>query len=60
MKSLVFAVAAATLLTGGVSFAQTQQGNNPAAGNSNQAVATTNTNSPMPAKGANSFTMAEA
>jgi hypothetical protein len=31
-----------------------------ASGNTNQAVATTSSNAPMPAKGANSFTMAEA
>ena len=40
----------------------TRQDSNAAAasGNSNQAVATTGANAPMPAKGANSFTMGEA
>jgi uncharacterized protein HemX len=73
MKFLAIAVAAA-LLTGGVGLAQAQQANSTAqqAGNAaqhasdatkingNQAVATTSANSSMPAKGSNSFTMAEA
>lgn len=94
MKSLMFAIAAAGLLTSGACFAQATQApdpgkttptitgtptisgtasnlsstatgaaqrtNNAATINSNQAVATTSANAPMPAKGANSFTMNEA
>lgn len=87
MKILILgAVAAAGLLTCGISLAQTTQGTAPAgtapttavpmspsgstlsqghnagaaSGNNNQAVATTQSNAPMPAKGANSFTMREA
>ena len=94
MKSLMFAITAAGLLTSGVCFAQAtqapdpgkttptitttptvsgtasqmsttasgaaQRANNAATLNSNQAVATTSASDPMPAKGANSFTMNEA
>ncbi len=94
MKSLMFAITAAGLLTSGVCFAQAtqapdpgkttptttstptvsgtasqlgstasgaaQRASNAATINSNQAVATSSANEPMPAKGANSFTMNEA
>jgi putative membrane protein len=66
MKTLVFGLMA-SLAVGGA-YAQTATtpsgtmggGTAAASGNSNQAVATTNANAPMPAKGANSFTMSEA
>lgn len=96
MKSAMLAIAAAGLLTSGVSFAQTTSGGAPAgtapvmtptpmakgtlaapagvngttmdrnknvsaaSGNNNQAIASTNANAPTPARGSNSFTMAEA
>jgi len=47
-----------TMSTTGMSNSAT--GTAAASGNSNQAVATTTANAPMPAKGANSFTMGEA
>jgi hypothetical protein len=67
MKALILALAA-SLATGGA-YAQTATttpnatmggGTSAASGNSNQAVATTHANAPIPAKGANSFTMTEA
>src|ERR1700712_5473901 len=76
MKSLFLGIAVSGLLITGVSSAQTTQGTSPAgavptatdhgkntaaaSGDNNQAVATTNANAPMPAKGSNSFTMGEA
>jgi hypothetical protein len=62
MKSHTFAAAAGIFLLSGMAFAQTSPGSGPAAasGNSNQTVATTSANAPIPAKGANSFTMGEA
>jgi protein CpxP len=67
MKLLMVATAAAGLLVGGADLAQAQQGSNAAptantttSKDSNQAVATTRGNQATPAKGANSFTMAEA
>jgi hypothetical protein len=59
MKTIACAVAG-ILLGCGISMAQTTSGQSAASGNSNQAVATTSANAPMPAKGANSFTMGEA
>jgi hypothetical protein len=59
MKTIALA-AAGVLLGCGIGMAQTTAGQSAASGNSNQAVATTSTNSLMPAKGANSFTMGEA
>jgi hypothetical protein len=61
MKSLAIAAAAGIFLAS-ASIAQTPNSGDKsaAAGNSNQAVATTSANSPAPAKGANSFTMGEA
>ena len=59
MKSRLLAIAAAAMLTGATGLAYAQN-TNAAAGNNNQAVATTTSNAPAPAKGANSFTMAEA
>jgi putative membrane protein len=66
MKALVFGLMA-SLAVGGA-YAQTAptpnapmgSGTTAASGDSNQAVATTHANAPMPAKGANSFTMSEA
>jgi hypothetical protein len=66
MKTLVFGLMAS--LAVGAAYAQTTTtprapmsgGTAAASGNSNQAVATTHANAPMPAKGANSFTMSEA
>jgi hypothetical protein len=66
MKVFVFGLMA-SLAVGGA-YAQTAAtpnatmggGTAAASGNSNQAVATTHENAPMPAKGANSFTMGEA
>jgi hypothetical protein len=76
MKPLFLGIAVSGLLMSGISFAQTTQGTSPAgavpmtndhgkntaaaSGDNNQAVATTNANAPMPAKGSNSFTMSEA
>ena len=71
MKSLILGIAAGGLLMGSVSFAQTTQGGSSvagppdknaaaASGNNNQAVATTSAHAPTPAKGSNSFTVAEA
>jgi hypothetical protein len=61
MRSIAFGIATAAMLTGGAALAQTTHNDRAAAsGNSNQAVATTNANAPMPAIGANSFTMGEA
>jgi hypothetical protein len=64
MKMFLGFAAAASLVAGGVSLAQTTQGGAPAApaasGNSNQAVATTGDSAPRPAKGSNSFTLGEA
>jgi hypothetical protein len=59
MKTIALA-AAGILLGCGIGMAQTTSGQSAASGNSNQAVATTSENAPMPAKGANSFTMGEA
>jgi hypothetical protein len=66
MKALVFGLMAS--LAVGAAYAQTATttttpsngGTAAASGNSNQAVATTHANAPMPARGANSFTMGEA
>jgi hypothetical protein len=70
MKTLVFGLVAS--LAVGAAYAQTattpsapmgapmSSGTATPSGNSNQAVATTHANAPMPAKGANSFTMSEA
>ena|ERR1700712_5043734 len=75
MKPLFLGIAVSGLLISGIGFAQTTQGTSPAgavptndhgkntaaaSGDNNQAVATTNANAPMPAKGSNSFTMSEA
>lgn len=76
MKVWILGVALAGLLTSGVVSAQTTQGAAPvgtppttgtvggnaaaASGNTNQAVATTKANAPMPARGSNSFTKGEA
>jgi len=60
MKSIVLGIATAAMLTGGACLAQTTQGNKAASGNDNQAVATTNANASVPAKGSNSFTMGQA
>jgi hypothetical protein len=67
MKTLVLGLAAS--LAAGGAYAQSATtapsttmggGSAAASGSSNQAVATTKANAPTPAKGANSFTMAEA
>jgi putative membrane protein len=66
MKALVFGLMASIAVGG--AYAQTAttpnapmgSGTAAASGDSNQAVATTHANAPMPAKGANSFTMSEA
>lgn len=58
MKFIPMAFAACLLAT--AASAQTTAPANPAAGDSNQPVATTNANAPQPAKGANSFTTGEA
>ena len=60
MKSIVLGIATAAMLTGGACLAQTTQDNKAASGNDNQAVATTNANAAMPAKGSNSFTVGQA
>jgi len=66
MKALIFglmaslAVGAAYAQTATTTTAPSNGGTAAASGNSNQAVATTHANAPMPAKGANSFTMSEA
>ena len=74
MKFRNLAIMAGTLLIGGISLGQAQpakstgqqaadaatSASDAAKMNGNQAVATTSANSPMPAKGSNSFTMAEA
>ncbi len=67
MKLLMVAATAAGLLTGGANLALAQQGSNSAPttytttnADNNQAVATTSANQATPAKGSNSFTMAEA
>ncbi len=72
MKSLVLGIVAAAL-AGGVAIGQTTTGSAStpnanqngagvaaASGNDNQAVATTTANAPTPARGANSFTHAQA
>lgn len=67
MKAFALGVAVATLI-GGMAAAQTapstsgagRSGPTTPSGNGNQAVATTSTNAPTPAKGANSFTESQA
>ena len=61
MKPTALAIAAATMLAGGPCFAQGSQGSaSAAAGDTNQAVATTSANAPEPAHGHNSFTAGQA
>nr|WP_294554188.1 hypothetical protein [uncultured Rhodopila sp.] len=61
MKSFVLGVAMTAVLTTGTCLAQGVQSGKPAAaGNNNQAVATTSDNASRPAAGSNSFTMGEA
>jgi putative membrane protein len=58
MKTLLGAITATLAL--GTAYAQTTPMPNNAPSNSNQAVATTRVDAPVPAKGANSFTMSQA
>ena len=60
MKSLIFGIAMTAILTSGTCLAQSTQNDQAAAGNHNQAVATTPANAAQPAAGSNSFTMNEA
>jgi hypothetical protein len=53
-------IAAACTLLATAAAAESTSAANPAAGDSNQPVATTTANAPQPAKGANSFTEGEA
>lgn len=59
MKTTALLVALAFAAPTASAFAQTA-GQNAASGNDNQAVATTNANSPQPAHGSNSFTQKQA
>jgi hypothetical protein len=59
MKSFVLGIAMTAVLTAGTCLAQGSD-KTAAAGNSNQAVATTSDNAARPAAGSNSFTMGEA
>jgi hypothetical protein len=60
MRSLVLGIAMTAVLTGGTCLAQSSHNSEMAAGNNNQAVATTSANAAQPAAGSNSFTMGEA